>query len=100
MIVWYQQRALSGRRYTPRAFGNTDTTPPLIEEKPGGGVAPVNGRPGPGPVGRPSQVTDTDVASVTHSLFVWLVADADWWFVLREKYCWLVADKPSEHNVS
>jgi hypothetical protein len=24
------------------------------------------------------------------SLFVWLVAD-DWcWFVLREKYCWLV----------
>jgi hypothetical protein len=25
------------------------------------------------------------------SLFVWLVAD-DWcWFVLREKYCWLVA---------
>jgi hypothetical protein len=45
------------------------------------------------------------------SLFVWLVADgwcwfvlrekycwlvADGWFVLREKYCWLVADKPSE----
>jgi hypothetical protein len=45
------------------------------------------------------------------SLFVWLVAD-DWcwfvlrekycwlvagvWFVLREKYCWLVADKPNE----
>jgi hypothetical protein len=43
--------------------------------------------------------------------FVWLVADgwcwfvlrgkycwlvADGWFVLREKYCWLVADKPSE----
>jgi hypothetical protein len=21
----------------------------------------------------------------------------DGWFVLREKYCWLVADKPSEH---
>jgi hypothetical protein len=20
------------------------------------------------------------------------------WFVLREKYCWLVADKPSEHG--
>jgi hypothetical protein len=33
----------------------------------------------------------------TISLFVWLVAD-DWWFVLREKYCWLVADKPSEHG--
>jgi hypothetical protein len=44
-------------------------------------------------------------------MFVWLVADgwclfvlrekycwlvADGWFVLREKYCWLVADKPSE----
>jgi hypothetical protein len=44
-------------------------------------------------------------------MFVWLVADA-WcwfilrekycwlvvggWFVLREKYCWLVADKPNE----
>jgi hypothetical protein len=46
------------------------------------------------------------------NLFVWLVADgwcwfvlrekycwmvAGGWFVLREKYCWLVADKPSEH---
>jgi hypothetical protein len=45
------------------------------------------------------------------SLFGWLVADgwcwfvlrekycwlvAGGWFVLREKYCWLVADKPSE----
>jgi hypothetical protein len=45
------------------------------------------------------------------SVFVWLVADgwcwfvlreqycwliADGWFVLREKYCWLVADKPNE----
>jgi hypothetical protein len=26
------------------------------------------------------------------SLFVWLVADGWYWFVLREKYCWLVAD--------
>jgi hypothetical protein len=25
-------------------------------------------------------------------LFVWLVADGWCWFVLREKYCWLVAD--------
>jgi hypothetical protein len=25
------------------------------------------------------------------SLFVWLVADGWCWFVLREKYCWLVA---------
>jgi hypothetical protein len=24
-------------------------------------------------------------------LFVWLVADGWCWFVLREKYCWLVA---------
>jgi hypothetical protein len=47
------------------------------------------------------------------SLFVWLVADgwcwfvlrekygwliAGGWFVLREKYCWLVADKPSEQD--
>jgi hypothetical protein len=49
----------------------------------------------------------------TYSLFVWLVADgwcwfvlrkkycwlvAGGWFVLREKYCWLVADKPSEQD--
>jgi hypothetical protein len=49
------------------------------------------------------------------SLFGWLVADgwcwfvlreeycwlvADGWFVLREKYCWLVADKPSEQAAS
>jgi hypothetical protein len=48
---------------------------------------------------------------VAISLFVWLVADgwcwfvlrekycwlvAGGWFVVREKYCWLVADKPSE----
>jgi hypothetical protein len=48
------------------------------------------------------------------SLFVWLVADGWCWFVLREKYCWLVAggwfvlrekycclvaDKPSEQGV-
>jgi hypothetical protein len=47
------------------------------------------------------------------SLFVWLVADgwcwfvlrekycwlvAGGWFVLREKYCWLVADKPNEQG--
>jgi hypothetical protein len=28
----------------------------------------------------------------SRSLFVWLVADGWCWFVLREKYCWLVAD--------
>jgi hypothetical protein len=47
------------------------------------------------------------------SLFVWLVADgwcwfvlrekycwlvAGGWFALREKYCWLVADKPSDQG--
>jgi hypothetical protein len=49
-----------------------------------------------------------------YSLFVWLVADGWCWFVLREKYCWLVvggwfaprekycwlvADKPNEQGV-
>jgi hypothetical protein len=49
------------------------------------------------------------------SLFGWLVADgwcwfvlrekycwlvAGGWFALREKYCWLVADKPSEQAAS
>jgi hypothetical protein len=50
-----------------------------------------------------------------HSLFVWLVAGgwcwfvlrakycwlvADCWFVLKENYCWLVADEPNEQGVS
>jgi hypothetical protein len=47
---------------------------------------------------------------VVYNLFIWLVAD-DWcwsilrevlvaggWFVLREKYCWLMVDKPSEQG--
>jgi hypothetical protein len=29
--------------------------------------------------------------------YCWLVADN--WFVVREKYCWLVTDKPSEQGV-
>jgi hypothetical protein len=33
-----------------------------------------------------------------NSLFVWLVADGWCWFVLREKYCWLVTDKPNEQG--
>jgi hypothetical protein len=60
--------------------------------------------------GRIKAVVDKFVREL--SLFVWLVADgwywfvlrekycwlvAGGWFVLREKYCWLVADKPSEH---
>jgi hypothetical protein len=28
--------------------------------------------------------------------YCWLVADG--WFVLRETYCWLVADKPNKHG--
>jgi hypothetical protein len=31
-------------------------------------------------------------------MFVWLVADGWCWFVLREKYGWLVADKPNEQG--
>jgi hypothetical protein len=49
------------------------------------------------------------------NLFFWLVVDgccwfvlrekycclvADGWFVVREKYCWLVADKPNEQGQS
>jgi hypothetical protein len=33
-----------------------------------------------------------------YSLYYWLVAGG--WFVLREKYCWLVVDKPSEQGGS
>jgi hypothetical protein len=35
---------------------------------------------------------------VLREKYCWLVAGG--WFVLREKYCWLVADKPSEQGVS
>jgi hypothetical protein len=31
---------------------------------------------------------------VLREKYCWLVAGG--WFVLREKYCWLMADKPSE----
>jgi hypothetical protein len=33
---------------------------------------------------------------VLREKYCWLVADG--WFVLREKYCWLVANKPSEQG--
>jgi hypothetical protein len=33
---------------------------------------------------------------VLREKYYWLVADG--WFVLREKYCWLVADKPNEQG--
>jgi hypothetical protein len=55
----------------------------------------------------------TERQNFSISLFVWLVADG-WcwfilrekyywlvgggWFVVREKYCWLVADKPCEQG--
>jgi hypothetical protein len=35
---------------------------------------------------------------VVREKYRWLVAGG--WFVLREKYCWLVADKPSEQGVN
>jgi hypothetical protein len=35
---------------------------------------------------------------VLREKYCWLVAGG--WFVLREKYCWLVADKPSEQAAS
>jgi hypothetical protein len=35
---------------------------------------------------------------VLREKYCWLVAGG--WFVLREKYCWLVADKPSEQGVN
>jgi hypothetical protein len=59
--------------------------------------------------------TKYEKSTKNYSLFVWLVADgwcwfvvrekycwlvAGGWFVLREKYCWLVADKPNEQAVS
>jgi hypothetical protein len=34
---------------------------------------------------------------VLREKYCWLVADD--WFVLREKYCWLVADKLSEQGL-
>jgi hypothetical protein len=34
---------------------------------------------------------------VLREKYCWLIVDG--WFVLREKYCWLVADKPNERGV-
>jgi hypothetical protein len=34
---------------------------------------------------------------VLREKYCWLIVGG--WFVLREKYCWLVADKPSEQAV-
>jgi hypothetical protein len=35
---------------------------------------------------------------VLREKYCWLIAGG--WFVLREKYCWLVADTPSEQGAS
>jgi hypothetical protein len=35
---------------------------------------------------------ETAFVGAEFSLFVWLVADGWCWFVLTEKYCWLVVD--------
>jgi hypothetical protein len=39
-------------------------------------------------------VADSWCWFVLREKYCWLVAGG--WFVLREKYCWLVADKPIE----
>jgi hypothetical protein len=41
-------------------------------------------------------VADSWCWFVVREKYCWLVARG--WFVLREKYCWLVADKPSEQG--
>jgi hypothetical protein len=33
---------------------------------------------------------------VLREKYCWLVIDG--WFVVREKYCWLMADKPNEQG--
>jgi hypothetical protein len=33
---------------------------------------------------------------VLREKYCWLVGDG--WFILREKYCWLVADKPNKQG--
>jgi hypothetical protein len=63
----------------------------------------------------PGCISTTTPNHPTVSLFVWLVADgwcwfvlrekycwlvAGGWFIVREKYCWMVADKPSEQAPS
>jgi hypothetical protein len=48
--------------------------------------------------GQVCRTTLETVNKLSNSLFVSLVADGWCWFGLREKYCWLVADKPSEQG--
>jgi hypothetical protein len=37
------------------------------------------------------QLTLGHISNTLINLFIWMVADGWCWFVLREKYCWLVA---------
>jgi hypothetical protein len=43
-------------------------------------------------------VADGWCGFVLREKYCWLIAGG--WFVLREKYCWLVADKPNEQPMS
>jgi hypothetical protein len=47
---------------------------------------------------QPVRLADGWCWFVVREKYCWLVAGG--WFVLREKYCWLVADKPSEQGAS
>jgi hypothetical protein len=43
-------------------------------------------------------VIQMELVSEASSLFVWLVTGCWCWFVLREKYFWLVANKANEQS--
>jgi hypothetical protein len=43
-------------------------------------------------------VADDRCWFVLREKYCWLIGDG--WFILREKYCWLMADKPNEQCVS
>jgi hypothetical protein len=45
---------------------------------------------------QPVRLADGWCWFVLREKYCWLVADG--WFVLREKYCWLVADKSNEQG--
>jgi hypothetical protein len=40
--------------------------------------------------------SSSDLQWPHESLLAWVMANGWCWFVLKEKYCWLVVDKPSE----
>jgi hypothetical protein len=47
---------------------------------------------------QPVRLADGWCWFVLREKYCWLIAGD--WFVPREKYCWLVADKPSEQGVN